>query len=85
MKTIYVGNLGLSATPESIKSLIEAYGSVESIRLLSGRCNSVAIVKMNRSASEEVMRALHGHSREGRTLRVKYGRPRLAPKSPSRL
>lgn len=79
---IYVGNLPFSATVEAIRELFSAYGSVESVNLITdretGQLRGFGFVEMD--TDQEALAAiegLHGADLDGRTLTVSAARPRV--------
>ena len=81
MKKIYVGNLNFSATEAALRSLFEAYGSVESVKLVtdrdSGQPRGFGFVEMtNDTEAARAIDGLNGKDLEGRTLNVNEARPR---------
>lgn len=81
MKKIYVGNLSFSSTEESLRSLFEEYGTVETVSLITdrdtGRSRGFAFVEMpDADQAQSAIDALHGTEFEGRDLTVNEARPR---------
>jgi cold-inducible RNA-binding protein len=81
LKNIFVGNLDFGATEESIRSLFEQYGSVESVRLMTdratGRSRGFAFVEMTDSdEADRAITALNGTNIGGRALNVNEARPK---------
>jgi RNA recognition motif-containing protein len=81
MKNIFVGNLSYGATEDSIRSLFEAYGTVERVNLVTdrdtGQARGFGFVEM--SVSSEADRAiaeLNGRELGGRALNVNEARPK---------
>ena len=76
---IYVGNLPFSATEEGIRNLFGAYGTVESVKLITdretGQLRGFGFVEMA-SGGEEVIAALHEKDLDGRQLTVNLAKPR---------
>jgi RNA recognition motif-containing protein len=81
MKKIFVGNLDFGATEESIRSLFEQYGPVESAKLMtdrdSGRSRGFAFVEMADGDAEKAISALNGTNLGGRALNVNEARPKV--------
>ena len=82
MKKIYVGNLEFSATEESIRSLFEPYGTVQSVSLITdrdtGRSRGFAFVEMaNSGEADRAIAALNGTNLGGRALTVNEARPKM--------
>ncbi|MBO4336298.1 MAG: RNA-binding protein [Desulfovibrio sp.] len=84
-KSIYVGNLPWSATEEQVRELFQAYGEVQSVKLISdretGRARGFGFVEMEDEAANAAIEALENYSFGGRTLRVNEAKPR-APRAP---
>lgn len=81
MKNIFVGNLSFSSTEESVRSLFERYGTVNSARIMTdrdtGRSRGFAFVEMeNDSEAANAINALNGYQMEGRSLNVNEARPK---------
>jgi cold-inducible RNA-binding protein len=81
MKKIFVGNLDFGATEDSIRSLFEQYGPVESAKLMtdrdSGRSRGFAFVEMADTDAEKAINALNGTNLGGRALNVNEARPKV--------
>ena len=81
MKNIFVGNLDFNATEESVRSLFERYGAVNSARIMSdrdtGRSRGFAFVEMeSESEADQAISALNGYTLDGRALNVNEARPK---------
>lgn len=81
MKNIFVGNLDFAATESSIRSMFEAYGTVERVNLVTdrdtGRSRGFAFVEMSDSAeADRAIAALNGSELDGRSLNVNEARPK---------
>ena len=78
-KKLYVGNLPFSATDHEVRELFEAYGTVESVNLITdretGRPRGFGFVEMGEGA-DEAIQALHQSDMGGRSLTVNEARPR---------
>ena len=81
MKNIFVGNLNFGATEEAVRSLFEAYGTVDRVNIVTdrdtGRARGFGFVEM--SANEDADRAiagLNGKELDGRPLNVNEARPK---------
>ncbi len=76
---IFVGNLPFSATEEEIRGLFSAYGTVESVNLITdretGRLRGFGFVEMA-SGGNEAIAALHEKDLDGRKLTVNLAKPR---------
>jgi cold-inducible RNA-binding protein len=78
---IYVGNLSFEAVEDELRELFEAYGRVESAKIISdhftGRSRGFGFVEM--AEQEEGLKAieeLNAKEFKGRSLRVNEARPR---------
>ena len=81
MKNIFVGNLSFNSTEESVRSLFERYGAVNSARIMTdrdtGRSRGFAFVEMeNDSEATNAINALNGYQMDGRSLNVNEARPK---------
>ena len=81
MKNIFVGNLDFNSTEESVRSLFERYGAVNSARIMTdrdtGRSRGFAFVEMeNETEADQAISALNGYSLDGRALNVNEARPK---------
>lgn len=76
---IYVGNLPFSATSDEVRELFSAYGSVESVQLITdretGRPRGFGFVEMSSGAAEAI-RALNQKMLRDRALNINEARPR---------
>lgn len=74
MKSIYVGNLPFTASEDEIRDLFEAYGQVDSVRVMTdrdtGRPRGFGFVKMGSDDAQRAIDALNGKPFGGRDLRV---------------
>jgi len=78
---IYVGNLPFSMNDDSLRSLFEPHGSVESATVVtdrdSGRSRGFGFVEMGDDGeARAAMQALNLQEVDGRSLRVDEARPR---------
>ena len=81
MKKLYVGNLSYGATEDTIRSLFENYGVVESVNLITdrdtGRSKGFGFVEMTNDAeAQRAIGALNGKEVDGRALTVNEARPK---------
>ena len=81
MKNIFVGNLSFGATEEAVRSLFEAYGTVDRISLVTdrdtGRARGFGFVEMSvGSEADSAIAALNGRELDGRALNVNEARPK---------
>ena len=77
---LYVGNLSYGVNDSSLRSLFEAYGSVESATVVvdrdSGRSKGFGFVEMSDADAQRAIEALNGQQHDGRTIRVNEARPK---------
>jgi RNA recognition motif-containing protein len=81
VKNIFVGNLDFHATEDSLRTLFERYGTVNSARIMTdrdtGRSRGFAFVEMaNEAEADKAIAALNGYSMDGRALNVNEARPK---------
>src|SRR5947209_17819148 len=81
VKNIFVGNLAFSCTEETVRSLFERYGAVNSARIMTdrdtGRSRGFAFVEMeNETEADQAITALNGYTMDGRALNVNEARPK---------
>jgi RNA recognition motif-containing protein len=78
---IYVGNLPFSASEDQLKDLFEAYGKVDSAKIVSdrftGRSRGFGFVEMTeREEGLKAIQELDSKDFLGRSLKVNEARPR---------
>ena len=78
---IYVGNLSYGSTEESIRTLFEAYGTVDTVSIImdrnTGRSRGFGFVEMpNDEEAKAAIAELDNKEFEGRQLRVNEARPK---------
>ena len=81
MKNIFVGNLSFGATEDAVRSLFEAYGTVDRVNIVTdrdtGQARGFGFVEMSVNAeADRVINALNGKELDGRTLNVNEARPK---------
>jgi len=81
MKNIFVGNLNFGATEGSVRSLFEAYGTVERVNIITdrdtGQARGFGFVEMSANAeADRAIAELNGHELDGRALNVNEARPK---------
>jgi cold-inducible RNA-binding protein len=81
VKNIYVGNLSFGATEDAVRSMFEAYGTVERVNVVTdretGRARGFGFVEMsNDGEGEKAIAALNGQELDGRALSVNEARPK---------
>lgn len=81
MKNLFVGNLSFGATESAVRSLFEAYGTVDRVSIVTdrdtGQARGFGFVEM--SVNEEADRAiaaLNGRELDGRAMNVNEARPK---------
>jgi cold-inducible RNA-binding protein len=76
---LYVGNLAYSQNDSTLRALFEAYGNVESARVIqdrdSGTSKGFGFVEMTDSDAQKAMGALNGREQDGRALKVNEAKP----------
>jgi cold-inducible RNA-binding protein len=76
---LYVGNLPYSVNDSILRSTFEAYGAVESARVISdretGQSKGFGFVEMADGDAQKAMSGLNGQELDGRSLRVNEARP----------
>ena len=84
-KSIYVGNLPWSATEDQVRNLFAAYGTVNSVNLVSdretGRARGFGFVEMAAADAPGAIQELDGSNMDGRSLKVNEAQPK-APRQP---
>jgi RNA recognition motif-containing protein len=78
---IYVGNISYEVTEEDLQKAFEAFGQVESVRIIkdkySGQSKGFGFVEMPAKAeAQSAIEGLNGKELKGRTLNVNEARPR---------
>lgn len=86
---IYVGNLSYKTTENDLRSVFEAYGTVDSVNVIvdreTGRSKGFGFVEMpNREEAEKVIQELDGQPLNERTVTVNEARPRPEGGRPNR-
>jgi cold-inducible RNA-binding protein len=81
MKNIFVGNLSFGATEDAVRSLFEAYGTVEKVNLITdrdtGQARGFGFVEMSVNAdADRAITELNGREMDGRALNVNEARPK---------
>lgn len=81
MKNIFVGNLSYGTTEDTVRSLFEAYGTVDKVSLITdrdtGRAKGFGFVEMSVNAdADRAITALNGKEIDGRALNVNEARPK---------
>lgn len=78
---IYVGNLSPSATEGDLREAFEAFGKVESVKIIMDRYTGVSrgfgfLEMPTKAEGQEAITGLDGKELKGKTLRVNEARPR---------
>ena len=78
---IYVGNLSYEVKEEDLKEAFEAFGQVETVKIISdnytGRSKGFGFVEMsNNSEAQSAIDGLNDKELKGRALKVNTARPR---------
>jgi cold-inducible RNA-binding protein len=81
LKNIFVGNLSFGATEDAVRSMFEAYGSVERVNLITdrdtGQARGFGFVEMSNSAeADKAIAELNGRDLNGRALNINEARPK---------
>jgi RNA recognition motif-containing protein len=81
MKNIFVGNLSFDTREQDIRSLFEAYGTVDRVSVVTdrdtGQPRGFAFVEMTDNAEgQRAIDAINGHEVGGRALNVNEARPK---------
>ena len=78
---IYVGNLSYEVTEEDLKEAFEAFGAVETVKVIkdnyTGRSKGFGFVEMPaKDEAQSAINELNDKELKGRTLKVNEARPR---------
>ena len=81
MKNIFVGNLSFGTSEDTLRSMFEAYGTVDRVNIVtdrdSGQPRGFAFVEMSVDAEgNSAIGALNGKDVDGRSLNVNEARPK---------
>lgn len=81
MKNIFVGNLSFGATEEAVRTMFEAYGTVDRVNVVTdrdtGRARGFGFVEMSVAAeADAAIAGLNGRELDGRALNVNEARPK---------
>jgi RNA recognition motif-containing protein len=81
MKNIFVGNLSFGATEGSVRSLFEAYGTVDRVSIVTdrdtGQARGFGFVEMSVNAdADRAINELNGRDLDGRALNVNEAHPK---------
>jgi RNA recognition motif-containing protein len=77
---IYVGNLSYKVKEDSLRSMFEEFGEIESAQVImdkfTGRSKGFGFVEMpNNSEADQAIKALNGKFVEGRNIKVNQANP----------
>jgi RNA recognition motif-containing protein len=77
---IYIGNLAFNITEENLRSMFEAFGEIESAKVITdrftGRSKGFGFVEMpSNSEADQAIKALNGKFIEGRNIKVNQANP----------
>jgi RNA recognition motif-containing protein len=86
---IFVGNVAFTTTEQTLRALFEAYGAVDTVRMMTdretGRPRGFGFVEMPDGAAARAASAgLQRHEVDGRALTVNEVRPREERREPRR-
>lgn len=74
MTKLFIGNLPFSATEQSVRTLFEPHGAIESLAIIkdreTGQPRGFGFIEMSSSDAATAMQALNGKDFDGRTLKV---------------
>src|SRR5580658_4023671 len=81
MKNVFVGNLSFNTSEQDIRSLFEAYGTVDRVNIVtdrdSGQPRGFAFVEMaNDAEGNNAIAVINGQEVGGRALNVNEARPK---------
>jgi cold-inducible RNA-binding protein len=81
VKNIFVGNLSFDATESAVRSMFEAYGTVDRVNIVTdrdtGRARGFGFVEMgDNTEGDKAIAALNGRDMDGRALNVNEARPK---------
>ena len=81
MKNIFVGNLSFGATEDAVRSMFEAYGTVDRVSVVTdretGRARGFGFVEMSvNDEAERAIAALNGRELDGKALNINEARPK---------
>jgi RNA recognition motif-containing protein len=81
VKNIFVGNLSFDATEDAVRTMFEAYGTVDRVNVVTdrdtGRARGFGFVEMSVNAdADRAIAALNGKELDGRALNINEARPK---------
>jgi cold-inducible RNA-binding protein len=81
VKNIYVGNLDLKTTAESLRCLFAPVGAVGKVKLMldkkTGLSRGFAFIEMAEPEADKAIAALDGKNLDGRAIHVHEGRQKV--------
>lgn len=77
---IYIGNLSNNTTAEALKAMFDAFGQVETVKIItdrfSGRSKGFGFVEMpSNSEADQAIKALNGKQLDGSNIKVNPADP----------
>lgn len=73
--TVFIGNLPFELSEKDIRSVLEQYGPVNALKLVthreSGQSQGICFAEMNPQGADAAIDALEGREFHGRTLKVR--------------
>src|SRR6267154_4364961 len=81
MKNIFVGNLSFGATEDAVRSMFEAYGTIDRVSIVTdrdtGQARGFGFVEMaNDAEGDRAISELNGRDLDGRAINVNEARPK---------
>jgi cold-inducible RNA-binding protein len=81
LKNIFVGNLSFGATEDAVRSLFEAYGTIDRVSIVTdrdtGQARGFGFVEMaNDAEGDRAISELNGRDLDGRAINVNEARPK---------
>ena len=81
MKNIFVGNLSFGATEDGVRSMFEAYCTVDRVSIVTdrdtGQARGFGFVEMsNNTEGDRAIAEINGRDLDGRALNVNEARPK---------
>ena len=80
VRTLYVGNLPWTTTPEDLTNFFGSYGEVISSRIITdretGRSRGFGFVEVADADAEKIVEAVNGVDMNGRALTVNEAKPK---------
>jgi RNA recognition motif-containing protein len=77
---IYLGNLSLNTTEDTLKALFDEFGEVESVKLIKNQFSGIpkgfAFIEMpSNSEADQAIKALNGNRIDGNNIKVRPADP----------